>query len=300
MAKLFKGIIPAMPTPFDKNGEIWEDQLRKLVNYLLESGVHGLYPCGSIGECYSLSTEEIKRVTEIVIEEVGGKVPVLAGTGASGTKQAIERTRNAGDIGADGAFIVPPYYVNTNQEGIKKHFHKIAESTDLPILYYHVPQFTHQDLSVDTIKRLDEEHENFVGIKDSSGDIRNVGSIVNETSDKFIFFQGIDPLLLPSLIMGCDGGVSGTANIEPSYALEVYKKYEEGDIIGAREVQINKINPLWEACFLGHFPEGFKEASRKTGLDLGYSRLPAYSLSDAEKKKQEKLLEELGLTGEKT
>lgn len=300
MAKLFKGIIPPMLTPFDKNGEIWEDQLRKLVNYLLESGVHGLYPCGSIGEFYSLSTEEIKRVEEIVIEEADGKVPVLVGTGASGTKQAVERTRNAEDIGADGAFIVPPYYINTDQKGIKKHFDKIAESTDLPILYYHIPQSTHQNLSVDTIKRLDEEHENFVGIKDSSWDLKNIAPIVKETSNKFMFFQGIDSLLLPSLVMGCDGGVTGTANIEPSYVLEAYKKYREGDIIGAREVQMNKINPLMKACFLGHFPEGFKEASRKTSLDLGYSQPPAYPLSDAAKKRQEEQLEKLGLTGEET
>ncbi|KXA92145.1 hypothetical protein AKJ64_03915 [candidate division MSBL1 archaeon SCGC-AAA259E17] len=284
-----------MLTPFDEDEEIDEEKLRDLVNLLIDGGVHALYPCGSIGEFSNMTAEEMKRVDGIVIDEADGEVPVLPGTGASGTKEAIKRTKQAEEIGADAVINVTPYYLDTPQEGLLEHFGRIAESADLPVLLYHIPQCTGQEFSPDTVAKLDKKYDNIVGLKDSSGDFSRIGKILRKTSDDFMFFQGQPDLLLPTLFMGGDGGVAGTANIHPESCVSVYEKFQDGDIEEAREIQLKTIDPLTEACSIGPFPANYKNASKLAGLDLGPARCPIRSLTEKEKQKQSRALKDLDL-----
>ena len=295
MSKLFQGIIPPMITPFDEQGDLSEGRLRSLVDRLVESGVDGLFPCGSIGEFSNMSTGEIERATKIVVNQTAGRVPVLMGTGASGTGEALALTEKAAELGVDGVIVVTPFYMPYDQKSIQIHFQKVAESTDLPVLVYHIPQFTGQELAVETICKLEEEQENIVGLKDSSGDLAQAGEIISKTSPEFMYFQGLDSLLLSSLVLGADGGVNGTANVEPSFVLEVFNRFVEGDLNSAMEAQTGKVNKLVEVCSVGPFPEGFKSAARLCGIDLGVSRAPVYSLSEEQISLQKQQLQDLNL-----
>lgn len=295
IGNLFEGIIPPMLTPFDDGEAIGENRLRNLVNFLIEGEVNALYPCGSMGEFSNMSTEEIIKVEEIVTDEANKKVPILAGTGASGTKEAVERTRLAEEIGVDGIINVTPYYLESDQIGIEEHYSRIAESTSLPVMIYHIPQHTGQALEIETIVSLDEKYENIVGIKDSSGDLMKVGEVIRKTKEDFMFFQGQPKLLLPTLLLGGDGGVLGTANVHPEFSMKVFEEYRKGNLEQAKKIQLRKVNPLAEACSIGPFPASYKRAARATGLDLGSARCPIRSMNEKEIKKQEELLRELEL-----
>ncbi len=295
MTERFTGIIPPLLTPFNENEEVDEDKLRKLVNFLIDGGVHGLFPCGSIGEFSNLTTEEMRNVQKITVDEADGRVPVLAGTGASGTKEAVRRTINAEEIGADGVINVTPFYLESDQVGIREHFSRVAESTSLPILLYHIPQCTGQHLSSETISSLYEEYENIVGLKDSSGDLGRVGKIIRNVGNDFQFFQGRPKLLLPSLILGAAGGVPGTANIKPEFSVKLFEEYEKGNIDQAKCLQLNREDILSEACSIGPFPANYKSAAKLTGFDLGPARSPIRSMNKKETKEQKKALKNLEL-----
>lgn len=294
MSKLFSGIIPPMLTPFDEEEEVDEEVLRGFVNFLIEKDVHGLFPCGSIGEFSNLITGDMKKIYQIVVDETDGRVPVIPGTGGSCTKEAVIRTKKAEKAGVNGVIVVTPFYLEVDQEGMKKHFGRVAESTDLPILIYHIPQLTGQELTAETVISLADEYENIVGIKDSSAELRRGIRVINRSGKDFIYLQGQDTLLLPTLLMGGDGGVTGTSNVEPSFAVETYESFKRGDINKAKEMQ-NKLFDLTDACRVGPFPENFKQAAKALGNDLGHARSPIRSQSEKEKKEQLKLLEQLDL-----
>lgn len=295
MKNFIEGIVPPMLTPFDRNGRIDEDELRKFTDFLIERGVHGLFPCGTIGEFSNLSTEEIREVERIVVDETEGRVPVLAGAGASGTEVTLERITNAEEVGADGIICVTPFYLNCDQEGIIEHFDKVSNRTDLPVLIYHIPQCTGQDLDVETVSVLEKKHENIVGIKDSSGDLNNVGEIIRETTDDFLYLQGWPRLFLPSLVLGADGCVPGNANIKPKFVLDLYEAFKNGNMEEAKNIQLNQVDVLSNACSIGPFPSGFKNAASLVGHDPGPTRSPIRSLTDEEVDRQVQILESLGL-----
>ena len=188
MAEL-RGILPAMVTPLDDQEELDEAALRHLVNYLIEAGVHGLFPVGSQGEFYALSPEKKGRVWEIVVEEAAGRVPVCAGTGAITTRQVIELNKLAEEAGVDAVSVLTPYFIQPTEAELYDHFIAVAEATSLPVLLYNNPGRTGVKLSVGLVARLGE-HPNIVGIKDSSGDLTLTIEMIRQTGDDFTVLMG--------------------------------------------------------------------------------------------------------------
>jgi 4-hydroxy-tetrahydrodipicolinate synthase len=290
-----RGIIPPLVTPFAEDGSIADDRLRDHVDFLIEAGVHGLFPGASIGELSNLNTDELERVTATVVDRADGSVPVYAGVGASGTLEAVERTRRADAAGADGLVAITPFFLETDQEGLYDHYARIADATDLPILLYHLPDMTGQTFAVDTVADLATAFDNVVGLKDSSGDLTWGSRIIGNTPDQFVYLQGLGSLLLPSLVLGADGGVTGTANVAPEPLLDVYEAYRAGDLDRARTTQVETVTPLADALMGGTFPAAFKQGARLAGRDLGVPRPPIQRLSESERTELHEVMDELDL-----
>jgi len=290
-----RGIVPPLLTPFAEDGSIAEQRLRDHVDFLIDAGVHGLFPGASIGELSNLNTEELERVTCTVVDQAAGDVPVYAGVGASGTLEAVERARRADAAGADVLIAITPYFLETDQDGLYDHYARIADTTDLPLLLYHLPSMTGQTLDVDTVVDLATDLDAVVGLKDSSGDLTWGSRVVANTPDDFAYLQGLGSLLLPSLVLGADGGVTGTANVAPDPLLDVYDAYRAGELDRARTVQVETVTPLANALMGGTFPAGFKEGARLAGRDLGVTRPPVQDFSETERASLRDTMDSLGL-----
>jgi dihydrodipicolinate synthase/N-acetylneuraminate lyase len=290
-----RGIVPPLVTPFAEDGSIAVDRLRDHVDFLIDAGVHGLFPGASIGELSSLNTDELERLTTTVVDQADGAVPVYAGVGASGTLEAVERTRRATAAGADGLVAITPFFLETETVGMRDHYARIADATDLPVLLYHLPDLTGQTFPIDTVADLATSLDNVVGLKDSSGDLTWGTRVIGSTPDEFVYLQGLGSLLLPSLVLGADGGVTGTANVTPDPLLEVYDAHRDGDLDRARTIQVETVTPLANALMGGTFPAGFKEAARLAGRDLGVPRPPIQGFSAAERESLREVMDELGV-----
>jgi len=293
MGLAVKGIIPAMVTPLDRNEEIDEAGIRGIINYLIDSGVHGIFVCGSQGESYALTEDEKKRVIEISVDEVNGRVPVYAGTGAVTTKMTIELSRYAVDVGADAVTIVTPYFIKPSQDELYMHYKRIAESVDSPILIYNNPGRTNVNLEAETVKKL-AEIDNIVGIKDSSGDLTLTAQYIMKCPDEFAVLAGRDSLILATLLYGGKGAVAATANVAPRLVVGIYENFIKGDLEKARELQF-KILPLRLAFSLGTFPVVVKEAMNLMRKPSGPAKSPVSPLPEEKKRKLKLLLEELNL-----
>ena len=293
MSFIPKGIIPAMVTPFDKKGEVNEVILRELVDYLIEGGVHGLFPVGSQGEFYALEEEEKKKIFEIVLDQAKGKIPVYAGTGAITTKETITLTKMAEDIGADAVSIITPFFISPSQDELYCHYLSVARSTRLPVIIYNNPSRTGVNFSADLVARLSKV-DNIVGIKDSSGDMTLISEYIRKTDDDFSVLAGRDTLIFGTLLYGGKGAIAATANITPKLVLEIYEAYIRGDIDRAKQAQA-KLAPLRLAFSLGSFPVVIKDALKLIGIDVGDARAPIRSLSNDKKKILKNILMELGI-----
>jgi len=293
MGLAVKGIIPAMVTPLDRNEEIDEAGIRGIINYLIDSGVHGIFVCGSQGESYALTEDEKKRVIEISVDEVNGRVPVYAGTGAVTTKMTIELSRYAVNVGADAVTIVTPYFIKLSQDELYMHYKRIAESVDSPILIYNNPGRTNVNLEAETVKKL-AEIDNIVGIKDSSGDLTLTAQYIMKCPDEFAVLAGRDSLILATLLYGGKGAVAATANVAPRLVVGIYENFIKGDLEKARELQF-KILPLRLAFSLGTFPVVVKEAMNLMRKPSGPAKSPVSPLPEEKKRKLKLLLEELNL-----
>jgi len=293
MAFTPKGIIPAMVTPFDKKGKVNKAKLRVLVNFLLKAGVHGLFPVGSQGEFYALDKEEKKEIIETVVDEVGGKVPVYAGTGAITTKEAITLTRIAEDIGADAVSVITPFFICPSQDELYEHYLNIAKSTNLPVLLYNNPGRSGVNLSAELVERL-SKIDNIVGIKDSSGDMTLTSEYIRRCGDNFSVLSGRDTLIFGTLLYGGKGSIAATGNIAPRLIVEIYESYIRGDVEKARQAQA-KLAPLRLAFSLGSFPVVVKEALKLVGIDVGPPREPIRPLSEEKRGKLKSILQQMGL-----
>ena len=293
MGLAVKGIIPAMVTPLDRNEEIDEAGIRGIINYLIDSGVHGIFVCGSQGESYALTEDEKKRVIEVSVDEVNGRVPVYAGTGAVTTKMTIELSRYAVNVGADAVTIVTPYFIKPSQDELYMHYKRIAESVDSPILIYNNPGRTNVNLEAETVKKL-AEIDNIVGIKDSSGDLTLTAQYIMKCPDEFAVLAGRDSLILATLLYGGKGAVAATANVAPRLVVGIYESFIKGDLEKARELQF-KILPLRLAFSLGTFPVVVKEAMNLMRKPSGPAKSPVSPLPEEKKRKLKLLLEELNL-----
>jgi 4-hydroxy-tetrahydrodipicolinate synthase len=267
-----QGILPALVTPFSKDGkQLNEEALRSLVSRCVELGVSGVVPCGTTGEFVNLTIEERKKVIDIVVDEVDGKVKVIAGTGASGTKQALEMTRYAKDAGADAALIVTPFYLKPTNRGIYEHFDTIASQIELPIVLYNIPQVTGVQLSWQMVEDL-AQIPNIVGLKDSSGQLGYMLAVLEKVRDKINVMCGHDEVVVAALAAGCSGAILASANFMPDVWIKIYNAVEKGDLKTAREIQykVQKIARI----IAKSGAVGTKEALNMIGIKVGPVRLP--------------------------
>ena len=288
---MFKGCFVAIVTPF-KNGEIDEDNFRGLIRFQLEKGVDGIVPCGTTGESPTLSHEEHKRLIRITVEEVGGKVPVIAGTGSNSTKEAEELTIYAKEVGADGALVITPYYNKPTQKGMEIHYRKLAE-IGIPIIIYNVPSRTGVNILPSTVATL-SKLENIAGIKEASGSMDQISSIISSCDPDFAVLSGDDSLTLPILSLGGVGVISVLANILPHEVTQMVKAWLEGETEIARELHY-KLFPLFKAMFIETNPIPVKTAMAKLKMIPKEWRMPMCEMQQENEEKLEKILSKHGL-----
>ena len=290
-----KGIIPAMVTPIDAAGRINESALRKLTEYLIGGGVHGLFPVGSQGEFFSLTLEQKKEAVRIVVDETRNRVPVYAGTGAVTTREAIETTRIAQDLGVSAVSVITPYFLVPSQKELIIHYQAIAKACpNLPILLYSNPDRTQVPFPTSTVLEL-AAVDNIVGIKDSSGDMSMTGEYIRLTRGmNFHVLMGRDTLIYAALCYGAAGSICATGNVDPRVPVEIYEAFMAGDHKRALEAQY-RLAPLRIAFGLGTFPVVIKEALNMIGIDAGPAVLPVGPMTRENREKLRQVLMDMGL-----
>lgn len=292
MSISIQGIIPAMVTPLDQNEEIDEARLRNLVNYLIDGGVHGLFPMGSQGEFYAFSPEEKRAVWEIVSDETAGRLPVYAGTGAITTRQVIELNRIAEEVGVAAVSVLTPFFIQPSQEGLYRHFMEIADATSLPVILYSNPGRTNVKLSPSMVARL-AQHPNIVGVKDSGGDLTATIEMIKLTGDEFAVLMGRDSLIYAGLHHGTKGAIAASASVVPALVASIYDAFMEGDLQGSLAAQ-ERLLPLRLAFELGAFPVVVKEAVNMLGIPVGPTRAPITPLTAEAREQLQTVLRDMG------
>ena len=288
---MFRGVFPAIITPFLKDESLDEEGLKRNIEYLNKTGIAGIVPCGTTGESATLTFEEHKRVVGIAVES--SKVPVIAGTGSNNTSEALELTRHAAKAGADAALLITPYYNKPNDKGMYEHFKKIAENCDIPIVLYNVPKRTGIDLKPELVAKL-SKIKNIVAIKEASGSLSQQSQIIEQTrGSDFVLLSGDDDLTLPTIALGGQGVVSVVANVAPRKTVAMVDAALKGDVEKARELHY-ELAPLVRAMFLETNPIPVKTAHKYLGLANGPLRLPLGEMAQANEAKLKEIVERLG------
>ena len=288
---MFRGVFPAIITPFLKDESLDEEGLKRNIEYLNKTGIAGIIPCGTTGESATLTFEEHKRVVGIAVE--ASKVPVIAGTGSNNTREALELTRHAAKAGADAALLITPYYNKPNDRGMYEHFKKIAENCDIPLVLYNVPKRTGIDLKPELVAKL-SKIKNIVAIKEASGSLSQQSQIIEQTrGSDFVLLSGDDDLTLPTIALGGQGVVSVVANVAPRKTVAMVDAALKGDVEKARELHY-ELAPLVRAMFLETNPIPVKTAHKYLGLANGPLRLPLGEMAQANEAKLKEIVERLG------
>ena len=285
------GIITPMVTPFRQNGEIDYEATAKLLDYLKEIGIYGVFPNGSTGLFPFLSADERMKFLEFVIEHSHG-MKVLAGIGSSSTQESVKLGKHAKDAGADALVLMPTYYITAGQEEILKHFREVIGTVRKETFIYSIPQLSGAKIEPETVKTLKQEFSEIIGLKESSADMRYFSDIMQFSGPDFAIFQGQDDLLIPSLSIGADGGVCGLTNFSKP-VVTAYKEFTSGKLDAARKTQMQKINPFIRSLLTSRFPSAYYYAFyRKFGLNGGY-RSPMVEPSESAKNLVNRALETL-------
>jgi 4-hydroxy-tetrahydrodipicolinate synthase len=296
MAKELRGIIPAVITPFTDDERVDEPTFRKVLNLLIDQGVHGLFPVGTGGEFSALTLEEKTHLMEVAVQEAAGRVFVMPNAGAITTAESVALARHAEAAGCDAVSVVTPFFLKPSQDELFEHYRAICRSVKLPVLAYNIPERTGGVfLSVATVGRLAREVPNFAGIKDSTGDLTNSAELVQAGPPGFRVFMGRDTLIFGALLYGCAGAVAATANVAPALAVGIYDAVVAGDLPKARQLQA-KLAPVRRLFTVGSHPLGLKEAMVQLGMiECGRCRRPTLELTPAQKQEVSSILSEAGL-----
>ena len=273
----FEGSIVALITPMDDQGAVDYQALTRLVEHHVANGTHGIVSVGTTGESATLNVDEHLNVIDHTIKAAGGRIPVIAGTGANSTQEAISLTFEAAKLGADGALLVVPYYNKPTQEGLYQHFRAIAEAVDIPQVLYNVPGRTVADMSNETIARL-AEIDNIVACKDATGDLLRGKALIDACGDKINILSGDDPTALALMKLGAKGDISVTANVAPALMSEMCSLALAGDFVMAEKVD-EKLRLLHRDLFLESNPIPVKYAVSKLGFTANTLRLPLTPLT---------------------
>lgn len=276
-----KGVIVPLLTPMNADETINEKELRNQVNHQIESGIHALFPLGTNGEAYILSREEKEQILKIVVDEAKGRVPVYGGTGCVSTKETIELSQKAKEIGIDVLSIITPSFAAASQDELYEHYREVAEAVDLPIVLYNIPARTGNALTPATVEKL-SKIPNIVGVKDSSGNFDNMLQYIEKTRYRkdFAVLSGNDSLILWCLLAGGRGGIAGCANVFPSTMASIYDTFVAGDLEKAREIQ-DSIRSFRDCFKFGNPNTIVKTAVALLGYPVGKCRKPFCQVPEA-------------------
>ena len=291
---IFKGSGVALVTPFLQNGDVDYEGLRRLVDFHVEHKTDAIIVCGTTGESATQSVEEHLESISVVAEQANGRIPVIAGAGSNDTNTAIEISQESEKCGVDGLLIVTPYYNKCTQGGLVQHYTKVAESTDLPIIMYNVPSRTGCNILPATAVKIAKEVDNIVAIKEASGNISQVAELAALANGCIDIYSGNDDQILPLMSLGGIGVISVTANIIPDDTHDLCQKFFEGDIEGARALQLKAIE-LCKALFCEVNPIPVKKATELMGMTNGVVRLPLTEMEPEHTAYLEKTMREYGI-----
>jgi 2-dehydro-3-deoxy-D-pentonate aldolase len=275
-ATKLQGIFTPNIVPLDARGEINEPELRRYTDWLIDRGVHGLYPNGSTGEFTRFTPEERKRIIAIMADQTRGRVPILAGAAEANVKETIKACEYYHSLGVRAVAIVAPFYYKLSPENVYAYFKEIGDNTPIDVTLYNIPMFA-SPIDVPTVQRLSEECEKIVAIKDSSGDIPHMIRMiqaVRPNRPEFAFLTGWDPALMPLLLIGCDGGTNASSGIVPEVTRKLYELTTSGKIDEARKLQYKLLTLFDTMIYSADFPEGFRAALKLRGFNMGSGRQP--------------------------
>lgn len=288
---MFQGVYTAIVTPFNADESLDEGALRNLVDAQIEAGVSGLVPVGTTGESPTVSHDENVRVVEIVADQARGRVQVIAGTGSNATAEAVRMTQRAQAVGATATLQVTPYYNKPTQEGLYRHFTTVAEATKLPVMVYNIEGRTARNVETPTLLRM-ADHERIVAVKEASGSMSQVMSVVEGRPAGFDVLSGDDNLTLPIMSLGGDGVVSVVSNIAPKKMVALVNAALAGDYKTARAIHYELL-PLLRAIFLQTNPIPIKYALARAGIINEAYRLPLVPLSDEDRRRVDAILDQV-------
>ena len=280
---MLTGSLVALITPMHADGSVDFERLNTLIDWHIANGTDGIVAVGTTGETATLSVQEHLEVMEATIKHVNKRIPVIAGTGANNTKEAIELSKSAEQLGADYTLSVVPYYNKPSQEGMYQHFKAIAEATSIPMIVYNVPGRTVVNMSNETILRL-AQLPNIVGVKEASGDVARDISLINSVPEGFAVYSGDDPTGLPFMLCGGHGVISVAANVAPKLFAQMCRAAINGDIAQAKKLN-EQLIPIYNVMFCEPSPAAPKWAVAQLGLCEEYVRLPIVSLTAASHEK---------------
>ena len=289
---MFYGSIVAIVTPI-KNGQVDKESYKKLVDFHLKNGTDGIVTCGCTGEPATLSMEEHKQLIKFTVDIVDKKIPVIAGTGSNNTKESLELTSFAKEVGCDGCLLITPYYNKPTQKGLYLHYKTIAESVDIPIILYNVPSRTGISISPETVAEL-SKIKNIVGIKEASGNFDQIYNIISLVDKDFVVLSGDDALTLPIIAVGGKGVVSVAANIVPKEVADMVKYALNGQMKKAREIHY-KLYPIFKVLFIETNPIPVKTSLSLMGMIKQEWRLPLTPPSDENFQKIKETLKKYGV-----
>lgn len=289
---MFKGTATAIITPFDRNGDVDEESLRRLVDFQEANGVNTIVPCGSTGESAMLTHEEHIEVIDIVMDQVK-KAKVMAGAGSNCTAEAVMLTKKAADLGVDGILSISPYYVKPTQEGIFEHFKAIAESADVPLVIYNVPGRTGSNIDAATTLRL-AQVPNVAAIKEASGNLAQIEKIIRDRPKGFEVLSGDDGLTVKLMSKGADGVISVTSNCCPNEVSRMVRLMLDGKKEEAEAIE-NYMQPIFKGLFVESNPIPIKYVMGRLGYGNGRPRLPLTPLSPEGRTKLDPILEQMKL-----
>jgi 4-hydroxy-tetrahydrodipicolinate synthase len=288
----FQGIVPAVITVFNSEGEIDREKTRKFIQHLIDEGVHGIFVAGSTGEGSLMTMKQRKEIIDIGVEAAGGKVPLFAGTGHNATRIAVELSKYAEGAGADAVIVHLPHYPRPTQEGLYQHYKTIAEAVNIPVFVYSWPGQYGYDIAPETVERLAKDGY-IKGIKDSTENIDHTAEIIRLTGERISVFEGFESKILPALCLGADGSVCTIANLIPLEVVTIYDLFMKGNIEEARKKQLSifgLINILSsrDDCQL------LKDGIKMLGHDVGDALMPTNKVSPDIKEKLREELRRLG------
>jgi 4-hydroxy-tetrahydrodipicolinate synthase len=288
---MFEGVYTALITPFTKDGKLDEQAMRKLVDFQIDQGIDGLVPVGTTGESPTLSPEETEQVIRIVVEQTGGRVPVIAGTGSNCTDKAIQMTKKAKQIGATASLQVAPYYNKPTGEGFFRHFSAIADAVALPLVVYNIPGRAGKNIENPVMLKL-AQHKNIVAVKEASGNISQMMDLIAKKPSDFDVLSGDDNLTYPLMALGGKGVISVASNAVPDRMKDLTHTALRGDWDRARKLHYELL-PLFKAIFLETNPIPIKATMAMKGFVEEVYRLPMCQMSGENKKTLTEILKQL-------